>query len=128
MRPHVLLLEDEAPLRRLLGELLAEEGYRVTDGANGLLALRDDVLASVDLVITDILMPACDGIEVLRHVKRTRPEVKVVAISGGSGRMQRDFLPAADMFGAARVVQKPFSPGELIAIVRELAPLPLQGR
>lgn len=115
----ILLLEDEEPLRRLLVELLEEEGHAVTARGNGMITQSGE-LGRVDLMITDLIMPEVDGLESIRAVKKSSPEVKIIAISGGGRTVTKDYLPVARDFGATVIMQKPFTPDALIEKVRQL--------
>lgn len=80
----ILIIEDEAAIRRVLGKILAEENdlYKVEeaeDGQAGLEKIKND---DYDLVLCDIKMPKMDGVEVLEAVKKIKPEIPVVMISG----------------------------------------------
>lgn len=80
----ILIIEDEAAIRRVLGKILSEESdtYKVEeaeDGATGLEKIKND---DYDLVLCDIKMPKMDGVEVLEAVKKIKPEIPFVMISG----------------------------------------------
>jgi len=82
--PKILIIEDEAAIRRVLGKILSEENdtYKVEeaeDGAAGLEKIKND---DYDLVLCDIKMPKMDGVEVLEAVKKIKPEIPMVMISG----------------------------------------------
>ncbi|MFL9843712.1 sigma-54-dependent transcriptional regulator [Flavobacterium rhizosphaerae] len=82
--PKILIIEDEAAIRRVLGKILAEESdtYMIEeaeDGANGLEKIQND---DYDLVLCDIKMPKMDGVELLEAVKKIKPEIPFVMISG----------------------------------------------
>jgi DNA-binding NtrC family response regulator len=82
--PKILIIEDEAAIRRVLGKILAEESdtYSVEeaeDGVQGLEMIKND---DYDLVLCDIKMPKMDGVEVLEAVKKIKPEIPFVMISG----------------------------------------------
>jgi len=116
----VLVVDDEDLLRATLREMLEDAGYIVTeaeDGVAGLQAFRD---AEFDLVITDIIMPKKDGINTIWQLKQMRPDVKIIAISGGVPGGPRSDLPLAKTYGAQRTLQKPFSRAELLSAMGEL--------
>lgn len=80
----ILIIEDEAAIRRVLGKILSEENdaYKVDeaeDGAQGLEKIKNE---DYDLVLCDIKMPKMDGVEVLEAVKKIKPEIPFVMISG----------------------------------------------
>jgi len=82
--PKILIIEDEAAIRRVLGKILSEENdtYKVEeaeDGQAGLEKIKND---DYDLVLCDIKMPKMDGVEVLEAVKKIKPEIPFVMISG----------------------------------------------
>lgn len=115
----ILLLEDEEPLRRLLAELLTEEGHTVTARGDGRIT-QEGGLGPVDLMITDLIMPEVDGLASIRAVKKMWPDVKIIAVSGGGRTVTMDYLPVARDFGAAAILQKPFTPDQLIEEVKTL--------
>ena len=80
----ILIIEDEAAIRRVLVKILSEENdqYKVDEVEDGLQALEILKNQDYDLVLCDIKMPKMDGVEVLEAVKKVKPEVPVVMISG----------------------------------------------
>jgi DNA-binding response OmpR family regulator len=114
---HVLVIDDEAPIRALVRQILEAEGYQVSeaaDGAAGITLLRT---LPVALLITDIFMPGQEGIQTILEVRRHFPQVKLLAISGGTKKMTMDPLPTARALGAHGTLAKPFTPQELLAAV-----------
>ncbi|WP_374309708.1 response regulator transcription factor [Dongia sp.] len=116
MRNRAVVIEDDVLVLSLTAEILRRAGYVVHEAINGEDGLAKCRAIQPDLVVTDIFMPERDGIEVLREVKKSRPETRVVAISGGSPLLPRmDFLVTADKLGADAVLAKPFTPAQLLA-------------
>ena len=118
MAPLILVIDDEEPVRTVLRQMLEKEGYNVeeaADGAVGLSLLQDH---PIDLIITDLFMPEKEGIETMREVRRSFPQVKIIAMSGGGRMGKLDFLPMAESFGAQRTLAKPFERKELLEAVR----------
>ena len=113
----ILLVEDERLARTCIRDLLEEAGYSVaeaSDGEEGLEACSD---ANYDLVITDMLMPRRDGVELIRALKSRQSKTPILAISGG-GRVPGDLcLALAGNLGAAATLAKPFSRDDLLAAV-----------
>jgi CheY-like chemotaxis protein len=112
-----VVIDDDAQVRYLVAMMLKRAGYEVAqakDGEEGI-----ELCASLDpeVIVTDIFMPRRDGIDVLREVKARARHPRVVAISGGSPRLQLDFLNVAEKMGADAVVQKPFTPSQLLQAV-----------
>ncbi len=117
----VLLIEDEAELRELLVLQLQRRGYRVVSASGGHAALKAaaPLVASVDIVVTDIFMPEGDGIETLLALKRLASDIPVIAISGGGSYLAdgERYLEAANQLGAVATLRKPFSPEALVAAI-----------
>jgi len=82
--PKILVIEDEAAIRRVLGKILSEENdtYKVEEAEDGLQGLEKIKNDDYDLVLCDIKMPKMDGVEVLEAVKKIKPEIPIVMISG----------------------------------------------
>jgi CheY-like chemotaxis protein len=114
------MIDDNSQLRDLLGTALTKLGYVVTSAANGAEAFEAIARTRFDLVITDLLMPEKDGIEVIGEVRRKQPEARIIAMSGG-GRGSRDhYLQTAKGLGAHAILGKPFSVSELSAVLDSL--------
>ncbi|MBP6551212.1 MAG: response regulator, partial [Flavobacterium sp.] len=80
----ILIIEDEAAIRRVLSKILSEENdtYVVEDAEDGIQGLEKIKNNDYDLVLCDIKMPKMDGVEVLEEVKKIKPEIPMVMISG----------------------------------------------
>lgn len=80
----ILIIEDEAAIRRVLTKILSEESdaYQVEDAEDGIEGLEKIKNNDYDLILCDIKMPKMDGVEVLEAVKKIKPEIPVVMISG----------------------------------------------
>lgn len=87
------------------------------DGNDG---VRRFAAEQADLVICDIIMPNKDGIETILEIRRSAPDVKIIAISGGGVSVGSDYLNAALKLGADHILAKPFQPAELSALVQDL--------
>ncbi len=120
----ILVIEDEAAIREGLRGMLARAGHEVAvaaGGSEGLALQRED---PADLIITDILMPGTDGIEIIMEFRRRYPETHVIAISEGVRHRGFDYLAAAQKLGASRAIAKPFQAKEILAAVKELLSRP----
>ena len=116
----ILLVEDDPALARALETVLRRDGYPVVVAANGRVAMDVVTKRRVALVISDIFMPDGDGLELLNFLRRLTPHPPLVAMSGaGDGRVG-NMLQVAGALGAARILAKPFSPSQMLALVREL--------
>jgi CheY-like chemotaxis protein len=113
----ILVIDDEPGTLEFLDAVLSVEGHRVVTATDGRVGLRLVREVRPDLVITDILMPELDGLEVLLEVRRGS-RVPVIAISGGGAYQALDHLETARLFGAASILPKPFGSAEILAAVR----------
>lgn len=118
--PHILVIEDDDLIRNLVQRTLTKAGYEVTVAPNGRKGLAAYQAAPADLVLTDIIMPDMEGIEAIQEFKRRSPDLKIIAMSGGGAGWGIDYLRMAEKFGASRILNKPFSPSDLCAMVDEL--------
>jgi len=116
----ILVADDEPGVRARLQELLEQAGYAVATAANGLEALELQRDNPVDLVITDIFMPELDGLETIAALRRDAPEVKIIAISSDEGPEGRNYLRAAESFGAVHTFTKPVRADDLLAAIEQL--------
>ena len=113
----ILIIDDDEQTRILLRRVLEETGYLVSEAANGQDGLRQFRHTPAALVITDLLMPDMDGLEVTMALHRESPTLKIIAITGGSGK--RDFLDIAKHLGAHRTMKKPISIAKLLQAVEQ---------
>jgi DNA-binding NtrC family response regulator len=121
MTPRILLIDDEDDVRDDVRQMLEHEGIAVTCAANGQIAMRIYHKEAFDLVITDLLMPERDGLEVIMELKQASPDVKIIAMAGGSQTRMYDMLPVvARKLGAQRALIKPFTAAELLDAIREV--------
>jgi DNA-binding NtrC family response regulator len=114
----ILLIDDDDSFRSMLRTALEQGGYTVEEACNGDEGRRRQRAAPPALVITDILMPEGEGLETIQALRREFPNIKIIAISAGEGRL--NFLPLARMFGALRTLQKPFTLQQLYSVVHEV--------
>ena len=119
MKKRILLLDDEPELRNTLRDRLTIEGFDVQTAPDGRLGLKLYHESPVDLVITDVLMPEMDGLEVIRVLCGTPSPPLIIAMSGGGSR-DLDFLVEATEFGATRTLSKPFGLDNLVELVNDL--------
>ncbi len=117
---HILVIDDETPVRSLFGQLLESAGYSVALASDGREGLRLMKQQKPDLIITDIMMPEMDGLELLMNIRKQHLDVPVIAISGGMKTQPANFLPQAKKFGAQRVFIKPVELSALLQAVQEL--------
>ncbi len=116
----ILIIDDEPYILLMLKKMLERAGYEVDLASNGREGMALFEKATADLVITDIIMPDKEGLELILEMKKQRPALKIIAMSGGGRISPESYLECAKHFGAARVFQKPFRQKELMLAVREL--------
>jgi CheY-like chemotaxis protein len=116
MKHRILVVDDEPQIRSMLRDSLTRAGFDVSEASDGKEAIETLRKELFDVVIADILMPEKDGLEVIMYLQRERPLTKCVAISAPSNRV---FLQSAQLLGATRVIEKPFTPADIEAAVRE---------
>ena len=116
----ILIIDDDEDFSQIISVLLSASEHEVRtarDGKQGL-ALCDQL--SPSLVITDIIMPECDGMEVIGMIRRRHPDTRIVAISGGGRLDKKNLLNWAHRAGADAVLPKPVRPDTLLALVTDL--------
>jgi len=114
----ILIVDDEQSIRDSLAGLLADEGYATrcaADGEEGLKALRGGQGADPDLVLLDIAMPGRDGVDILEEMRRTRPELPVVMMSGHA---TIETAVRATRLGAYDFIEKPLSVEKLLLTIQ----------
>ncbi len=115
----ILLVDDDPDFRRMLQQTLVHFGHTVIEAANGRAGVALFRQAGADLVITDMVMPEQDGLEVLLALRREQPPVKFIAISGGGPVSAAEYLKIATILGATRVLTKPIVAAALRAAIDE---------
>jgi CheY-like chemotaxis protein len=124
----ILVVDDEESIRELLVRFFKPSGSYVTCAANGLEALRILDKQDFDLVITDVLMPEMDGIELIPQIRKKRPEAYILAMSGGGHNFMGDYcVKLAANLGAHAVIMKPFGILEMREAVERAFPAPGAG-
>lgn len=119
----ILLVEDDDAMRLVLSKALARDGYDIVEASNGKMAVECLDRNPVDLVITDIIMPDSEGVELTLLLHNTQPELPVIAMSGGGHWGPEFHLTLARAAGAIQVLSKPFPPEMLLEKVHALLPL-----
>lgn len=113
--PSILIVDDEANIRRMLGSLLRAEGYRIREAGSGPGALAEVRDAEPDAVLMDLFMPGGDGLDVLPHIRDAAPELPVVMMSGKA--TLSDAVRATKL-GAFHFIEKPLSPEAILLTLR----------
>src|SRR5690554_48636 len=115
--PRILIIEDEAAIRRVLVKILSEENnnYQVDEAEDGLIGIDKIKNEDFDLILCDIKMPKMDGVEVLEAVKKIKPEIPIVMISGHG---DLDTAVNTMRLGAFDYISKPPDLNRLLNTVR----------
>ncbi len=128
----ILLIDDETDVRDSVAKVLGREGYEVVtaESAEVGLAMLDE--RQFDLVITDIIMPDVDGVQAIKLIRESHPDMKIVAISGGGNFGHASyqpqaitttaFLQAATEAGADGILTKPFLSADILDSVQRMLP------
>ena len=111
---HLLVVEDDPEMRDLLRKVLEKEGYRVSVAGDGAEALSMLGGGGYDLILTDMLMPVKNGLDLLQDVHRSRPTLPVIMVTAFGD--WASYSRAVEM-GAAAFINKPLRMSELIAAV-----------
>jgi two-component system cell cycle sensor histidine kinase/response regulator CckA len=115
-REIVLVVDDEATIRRFAARVLAEHGFEVHQAANGAeaLDLAQGADNRIDVVVSDIVMPRLNGVELMRQLALVRPQLPVILMSGYAGPQ----LAERGIEAPCSILAKPFSAEALVAEVR----------
>jgi len=116
----ILIIDDDFHVRDMLERLLRRAGYDSQLAENGVEALKIHRENPVDLVITDIIMPEKEGLEIITEFRRDYPSVKLIAISGGGRIGPANYLKMAKLLGVDRTFAKPVDTSQLLSAIGEL--------
>ena len=116
----ILVIDDEPHILLMVKKMLERAGYEVDLASNGSEGLRLFSKLRPGLVITDIIMPEKEGLETIREMRRISSDLKIIAMSGGGKISADNYLETAKIFGASRLIEKPFSQKQLLTYVEEL--------
>jgi DNA-binding response OmpR family regulator len=117
----VLVVDDETELGDVMVAALKGAGFDTVYVSNGGDAVRSVTTRGADVVIVDMHMPGMDGLEFMQRVRRLRPKVRILGISGGDRTGNKTLLKMSGRLGAHALLPKPFRPSDLVAKVRELS-------
>ncbi len=120
MNARILIVEDQADIRRLIRWALEDSGHRLHEAANGALALQIVQAMRPDLMLIDVVMPGeISGLDLCREIRQdpTLAEIRLVVLSASAAPHEREQALAA---GADAFLAKPFSPAQLCGLIDEL--------
>jgi two-component system, OmpR family, response regulator CpxR len=120
MEVKVLLVDDEDELVQAVAERLELRGFAVGYVLSGEAAVKALEANPPDLMVLDLKMPGMDGMEVLRHVKRTRPDIEVIMLTGHGSEKDAE---TAWMLGVFDYLQKPVDIAVLVSVLKRAATL-----
>lgn len=115
----ILLIDDDDSLRGVMAKALTYAGHTVTQAENGQRGLELSRASEFDVVVTDIVMPVQEGVETIIALRRERPGLPIIAISGGMSNADL-YLEMAAKIGARAIIAKPFTPSELVAVIDQV--------
>jgi DNA-binding NtrC family response regulator len=113
----ILVVDDDASIRRTLHVLLTGAGYHVVQARDGMEAMRLWRDGGGDLVITDLHMPEKDGIQTIIELLSHSPGTRIIAMSGGGQTRRLDLLGNFSLLGSVLTIEKPFTIAEMLATV-----------
>jgi len=116
----ILIIDDEQAILQMVKRLVEKAGHTAelaSNGEEGMMMIEEH---SFDLVITDIIMPKKEGIEIITAIRKNYPKIKVIAMSGGGKFTPEGYLKSAKILGANRVFTKPFNHREMMKAIDEL--------
>lgn len=120
MKKRVLIVDDEPLIREGLQKILELNHFEVVIAANGNEALQRIAQTHPQVVVTDIIMPEKDGVEVIMELRTRYPNTKIIAISGGGRINAENHLEIAEHLGVHATLTKPFATEKLIRKIEEL--------
>jgi DNA-binding NtrC family response regulator len=115
----IMVVDDDASIRRTLQILLSKAGYEVMQARDGLEAVRLWRDRGGDLVITDLHMPEKDGIETIVELLTYSPGIRIIAMSGGGQTKRLDLLGNMALLGTVLTIEKPFTLTEMMTMVNQ---------
>jgi two-component system cell cycle sensor histidine kinase/response regulator CckA len=122
-RETILVVEDTDDVRRMICQILLQDGYTVLEAANGVEALEiSDTCKDIHLVLTDVVMPQMNGRELAEHLSRTQPSTRLIFMSGYT----EDPMVVNAIGRLAFFLAKPFTPVTLTSKIREVLDRPIQ--
>ncbi len=119
----ILIVDDNLMMRKLIRNIFTNEDYDIVEAENGIEGLDIARRHEIDLVITDIIMPVMEGLELIMHLKRDFPEIKIIAISGG----KPYYLYMAKKLGIEGIFTKPLNLQQFLGAVKKLVQFPQKG-
>jgi DNA-binding response OmpR family regulator len=114
----ILIIDDEPAVRRPVRKMLEIPGHEVEEVEDGLLGIALHAMAPFDVIITDLHMPRCDGLEVIRNLRQIGDAVGVILLSGQS---EGESHAITQELGAVWILSKPFTVEQLQTLVHQIS-------
>lgn len=116
----IMVVEDDVQFRQMLLDMLQQDGHQLASAGDGAQAIKLLATARPDLIITDILMPGMDGVELIMALSKQDDATPMIAISGGRRSITAEFnLDSAALLGVKGTLAKPFSRTDLRAAIEQ---------
>ena len=119
-RPKIMFADDDPEMLKLGAQTLDDAGFRVVEAADGQVALQEALSRKVDLIIMDISMPQVGGLEACHCLKAMPKTSKIPVVLMASKKDPAARMLGERMNGSVRILRKPFTPEELVAVARQL--------
>jgi len=121
---HILVVDDNLMMRKLIRNLFHEDNFVIEEATNGVEGLEIIKQHPVDLIITDIIMPKMEGLELIMNIRRDFPNTKIIAISGG----KPYYLYMAKKLGIEGIFTKPLNHQIFLKAVKKVIQFPARGQ
>ncbi len=119
--PKILVVDDDPQILKMASLMLERDGYQVVTCVDTRQVIDLIEQHQPEVILTDILMPELDGIDIINSIREQKLPLKIIAMSGGRRKITAEFnLKSAVMLGANAVLQKPFARDSLLKTVNQL--------
>jgi DNA-binding response OmpR family regulator len=124
VQQNILVIDDDKLMCLALAKILASAGYNVVQACDGEEGLKLYRTQHFDLVITDLIMPDKEGIQIIRELRKENSQIRIIAMSAGGRGGATDYLKWARLMGAKQCLSKPIKREDLLAAVEAVLALP----
>lgn len=121
---NILVIDDDKLMCLALAKILISAGYNVVQAGDGEEGLRLYRTQDFDLVITDLIMPDKEGIQIIRELRKENSQIRIIAMSAGGRGGATDYLKWARLMGAKQCLSKPIKREDLLAAVQSVLAQP----
>ena len=116
----LLIIDDDIIMREIIKDSLSEYPILIDEAVNGVEGLKKIRENKYDVVLTDIIMPEKEGLELIMDIKSFPVNIKIIATTSGGSIAADEYLEMATGLGADAVIAKPFSEVKLVEIINQL--------